>query len=70
MKRKYFKESKSTYVKQLEARPRDKEEENYMLKKRIEGIEGRLDKIENGFTTQSPTNALSTNDELDQVSYF
>ena len=70
MKWKHFKESKFTYVEQLKARLRDKEEENHILKKRIEGIEGRLDKIENGFTTQSPADAPSTNDELDQVSCF
>ncbi|KAG6500940.1 hypothetical protein ZIOFF_040802 [Zingiber officinale] len=47
MKRKHFNCSQATYIKDLEAKLHEKEEENNNLKRRMDGIESRLAKIEN-----------------------
>ncbi|XP_055960629.1 uncharacterized protein LOC126668450 [Mercurialis annua] len=63
MKRKKFHgSSKSAYVEELEARLRDKEEENCILKRRMESFESRLDKMENNHihqSTSTPNNQAS-----------
>ncbi|XP_073051570.1 uncharacterized protein [Primulina eburnea] len=47
MKRKHFNCSQAAYIKDLEAKLHEKEEENNNLKRRMDGIESRLSKIEN-----------------------
>ena len=49
MKRKHFNDPRKIKIDELQAKLRGKEEENQILKKRIEGIEGRLEKIEHCF---------------------
>ena len=49
LKRKFFNDSKFAYMKEFEAKLHEKEEENRNLKRHMDGIESRLDRIENGF---------------------
>ena len=61
MKRKHFNDPRKTKIDELQAKLRGKEEENQILKKRIEGIEGRLEKIEHCFPQQpSPIPSASS----------
>ncbi|XP_050203526.1 uncharacterized protein LOC126653630 [Mercurialis annua] len=66
IKRKHLVESNSSYVKKLEARLLEKEEENGVLQKRIDGIENRLEQIEKDNSQPSMASTRS-NDDLHQV---
>ncbi|XP_055961890.1 uncharacterized protein LOC130015558 [Mercurialis annua] len=66
IKRKHLVESNSSYVKKLEARLLEKEEENGVLQKRIDGIENRLEQIEKDNSQPSMASTRS-NDDLHQI---
>ena len=54
-------------MKELEAKLHEKEEENRNLKRRMDGIESRLDRIENGFPEQASVGTTTTSNDLQQV---
>lgn len=56
VKRKHFNDSTSAYIKELEGRLHEKEEENRNLKGRMDMFEGRLDRIEKGNNEQVQLN--------------
>ncbi|KAG6503480.1 hypothetical protein ZIOFF_035795 [Zingiber officinale] len=69
MKRKHFNCSQATYIKDLEAKLHEKEEENNNLKKCMDGIESRLAKIENKNQPTSDEPAIDgEGDTLYQIS--
>ncbi|XP_073306514.1 uncharacterized protein [Primulina huaijiensis] len=63
MKRKHFNCSQAAYVKDLEAKLHEKEEENNNLKRRMDGIESRLAKIENDNQATSDAPTMSGEDD-------
>ncbi|XP_073306721.1 uncharacterized protein [Primulina huaijiensis] len=63
MKRKHFNCSQAAYIKDLEAKLHEKEEENNNLKRRMDGIESRLAKIENENQATSDAPTMSGEDD-------
>ncbi|XP_042397109.1 uncharacterized protein LOC121987317 [Zingiber officinale] len=63
MKRKHFNCSQATYIKDLEAKLHEKEEDNNNLKRRMDGIESRLAKIENENQPTSDEPAIDGEDD-------
>nr|GMD86306.1 uncharacterized protein LOC110659733 [Ipomoea batatas] len=64
VKRKNFNDSKSTYIKELEAKLHEKDEENRNLKRRMDVFESRLIRIENG---DLPSLGTTTSDDIQEV---
>nr|GMD54306.1 uncharacterized protein LOC110657485 [Ipomoea batatas] len=63
VKRKHFNDSKSTYIKELEAKLHEKDEENRNLKRRMDVFESRLIRIENG---DLPSLGTTTSDDIQE----
>nr|GLL16865.1 uncharacterized protein LOC110673961 [Ipomoea trifida] len=63
VKRKNFNDSKSTYIKELEAKLHEKDEENRNLKRRMDVFESRLIRIENG---DLPSLGTTTSDDIQE----